>query len=594
MNYHMRPVFYSLALSISSLTACTRPQPPEEAEETPAQVVAFVQDELSVQHGQALFVEHCAACHNFEETGIGPNLGGATARADKTWLTSFIRNAPQMIDSGDERAVQLYEKYNQYMPAFTMLAEEDIEHILGFIHKHAEGEKKNRNNRPGGLIDPIAEKIALSSITLGLEEMLTVPQSADQPPLARINKLLAVASNAGERLFLHDLRGTLYEIKDNQPQVYLDLVAEQPNFIDRPGLGSGFGSFAFHPDFENTGLLYTTHTEPSGTGTADFAYPDSIKVTLQWVLTEWKADDPQAAAFSGSHRELLRANVVTGIHGFQELTFNPLAKPGQADYGLLYLGIGDGGAALRGYSFLCNSPATVWGTVLRIDPAGKNSPNGQYGIPADNPFVGDPKARREVWAYGFRNPHRISWDQSGRHPDGAGKMFIANIGQHSVEEVNLGVTGGNYGWPEREGTFLFDTEANPELVYPLPANDSGYVYPVVQYDHNDGNAVSGGFVYAGKRIPLLQGKYVFGDIPRGKLFYAEVANMQLGRQAPVYELSVAMQGQKTDLETLTQNKRIDLRLGTDSAGELYIFTKSNGKVYRVVAARDTTLASETI
>ena len=588
----MRSTVCLSALFASSFIACTSSQSTEEAQETPAQEVAFVRDELSVQHGQSLFVEHCAACHNFEETGIGPNLSGATARAEKPWLMAFIRNAPQMIDRGDERAVQLYEKYNQYMPAFPGLSDQDIEHLLGFISKHAEGEKKNRSNRPGGLINPVVEKIALSPITLVLEEMLTVPPSAEQPPLARINKMLAAPSSQGERLFLHDLRGTLYEIKDNQAQVYLNLAAEQAHFIDRPGLGSGFGSFAFHPDFAQNGLFYTTHTEPTGTALADFAYPDSIKVTLQWVLTEWRADNPLAPIFSGSSRELLRVNMVTGIHGFQELTFNPLAKPGEADYGLLYLGVGDGGAALRGYSFLCN-PERGWGAVLRIDPAGKNSANGRYGIPADNPFVDEPNARREVWAYGFRNPHRISWDQSGQNAKESGKMLITNIGQHSVEEVNQGVAGGNYGWPEREGTFLFDVLANPELVYPLPPNDSGYVYPVVQYDHDEGNAVSGGFVYAGKKAPLLQGKYVFGDIPRGRLFCAEVAAMQLGEQAPVYELSVATDGKKTDLETLTQSKRVDLRLGTDSAGELYIFTKSNGKVYRVTGAQNSAMAAET-
>ena len=402
---------------------------------------------------------------------------------------------------------------------------------------------------------------------------------------------MAIENSQGERLFVHDLRGTLYQIENDRTQVYLNLPAEQPHFIDRPGLGSGFGSFAFHPDFEQNGLLYTTHTEPPNTAPADFAYPDSIPMTLQWVLTEWKADDPLAPAFSGSQRELLRANMVTGVHGFQELTFNPLAKPGQADYAKLYLSVGDGGAALRGYPFLCNSPERVWGAVLRIDPAGKNSANGRYGIPADNPFVNEANAQAEVWAYGFRNPHRISWDATRTGHTGSGKMFITNIGQHSVEEVNLGVAGGNYGWPEREGTFLFDAMANPELVYPLPDTDSGYVYPVTQYDHTEGNAVSGGFVYTGKEVPL-QGKYIFGDIPRGRLFYAEVADLQLGKQAPIYELSVAVRGQKTNLETLTQNKRVDLRLGTDSSGELYVFTKSNGKVYRVVAARNAAVASE--
>ncbi len=585
----MRFSLYTSIVVIGGMVACTSPKPTDDTEKTPSQGTSFVQDDLSVQHGQALFNQHCTACHNFNENGIGPNLNGATARADKEWLTSFISNAPRMIDSGDERAGQLYEKYHQYMPAFTTLSKEDIEHILGFIHKHAKSETKDRNNRPGGLENPVTKKIATSPITLVLKERLTVPPTADNPPLARINKLLAINTGKGERLFLHDLRGILYEIKDNQAKVYLNLAAQQPDFIDSPGLATGFGSFAFHPDFSKNGLLYTTHTEPTGTAPADFAYNDSIDVALQWVLTEWKADDPQAPAFSGTPRELLRANMVSSIHGFQELAFNPLAKPGQADYGLLYLGIGDGNAAALGYPFLCNSPRNVWSTVLRIDPAGNNSQNGQYGIPADNPFVDNGDDQGEVWAYGFRNPNRISWDATG-----SGKMFITTIGQHSLEEVNLGMAGGNYGWPYREGTFLFDATANPDLVYPLPENDSGYVYPVVQYDHDEGNAISGGFVYAGKKIPLLQGKYIFGDIPRGRLFYAEVADMQQGRQAAIYALKVTIDGQKADIETLAQSKRADLRLGTDSAGELYVFTKSNGKVYQAIAARDTTGVSGAI
>ena len=572
-------------LCTACLVACQQPQPKEAATET--EEASFMGDELSVQHGQELFNQHCAACHNFQENGIGPNLSGVTSEVDKEWLVSFISNAPKMIESGDERANQLYEKYNLYMPTFDRLPEEQIEHILGFIHKFSEGERRSQNNRPGGLLNPIAEKIPTSDLTLVLEELLTVPASAEAPPLARINKLLAIESNQGERLFIHDLRGKLYEIVDNTPRVYLDMVAEQPAFIDNPGFATGFGSFAFHPDFEKNGLFYTTHTEPKDAAPADFAIDDSIRVTLQWVLTEWKTDDPQADAFSGTYRELLRADMYGGAHGFQELTFNPLPTPGEADYGMLYLGVGDGSAALAGYPFLCNNKGKIWGTVLRIDPMGRNSANGQYGIPEDNPFVNDPDALGEVWALGFRNPHRISWDRTG-----SGKMFITTIGQHSVEEVNLGVAGANYGWPEREGTFLFDVLANRELVYPLPAQDSGYTYPVAQFDHDEGNAVSGGFVYAGTKIPSLKGKYIFGDIPRGKLFYTEVDAMQLGQQAPIYKMGVELNGQKTDLETITQSRRVDLRFGTDRAGELYIFTKSNGSLYKVVDVKNTAVALE--
>ena len=270
---------------------------------------------------------------------------------------------------------------------------------------------------------------------------------------------------------------------------------------------------------------------------ADFAVPDSIKVSVQAVISEWKAFDPKAAVFSGSHRELMRVDMVTGAHGFQELTFNPLAKPNGKDYGLLYLGIGDGAAALAGASFLCDNNGKIWSSVIRIDPAGRNSTNGKYGIPGDNPFVSRHDALGEVWARGFRNPHRISWDLTG-----SGKMFISNIGQHSLEEVDLGKAGADYGWPNREGTFLFDVDANPELVYPLPDDDAGYTYPVVQYDHDEGTAVSGGFVYAGTMVPELKGKYVFGDISRGTLFYSEVSEMNEGQQATIYKLKVSLNG----------------------------------------------------
>ena len=102
--------------------------------------------------------------------------------------------------------------------------------------------------------------------------------------------------------------------------LYLDMVKEKPKFIHRPGLATGFGSFAFHPEFQKNGLLYTTHVESPGSGKADFAYNDSIKVTLQWVLSEWKTETPNAFPFTGKSRELLRVNMVGSFHGVQEIT----------------------------------------------------------------------------------------------------------------------------------------------------------------------------------------------------------------------------------------------------------------------------------
>src|SRR6185436_9002072 len=138
-----------------------------------------------------------------------------------------------------------------------------------------------------------------------------------------------------KELFVVDLRGKLYHLRGNEPEDYLDLAAQRPNFMHKPGHATGFGSFAFHPEFSKNGLLYTTHAEFPGSAKADFEFPDSIKVTLQWVLSEWRTSTPGAFPFKGEGRELFRVNMLSQIHGVQEITFNPLSKKGDPDYGLL-------------------------------------------------------------------------------------------------------------------------------------------------------------------------------------------------------------------------------------------------------------------
>ena len=573
-----KPLFLLIGCSLLLLcfTACDSATSGKETKKKRL----YVRGEMPVQHGMQLFNQHCASCHSFTESNIGPNLAGVTSEVEKEWLVAFIQNAPAVIESGDERAVKLFEKYKQYMPPFPMIQGEDLEDILGFIHKFSQGEKRSKKNRPGGLLNPISEKVASSGLTLMLEEQFIVPPSSEVTPRTRINKM--DVSPQG-RVFLHDLRGKLYEVKEgNQLEVYFDITEHMPNFVDNPGKGTGFGAWAFHPNFAENGLLYTTHNEGPATAPADFPLPDSIETKIQGVLTEWKTSSPDAPTFSGTPRELMRIDLFGSAHGLQELIFNPLAKPGTADYGMLYLGIGDASLALAGYPFLCNSNQNIWGSVIRIDPAGNYSANGNYGIPPDNPFVDEPDAVGEIWNLGHRNPHRITWDETG-----SDMMLISNIGQHSVEELNLGKAGAHYGWPNREGTFVFDVEANVELVYPLGEEEKGeYVDPVLQYDHDEGSAISGGFVYAGDAVPELKGKYVFGDISLGTLFYANVADLIQGQQASIYRLAISIDGQVSDMATISQNRRVDLRIGRDQDGELYLMTKGNGGVYKVVGCRE--------
>jgi glucose/arabinose dehydrogenase len=220
------------------------------------------------------------------------------------------------------------------------------------------------------------------------------------------------------------------------------------------------------------------------------------------------------------------------------------------------------------------------GSIIRIDPAGKNSANGKYGIPPGNPFYNDSaKSVREIYAWGFRNPHRLSWSKSGQ-------LFAVNIGERNIESLYMIKSGRFYGWPIREGTFLERFFNEKGKVYPLPANDSMYhiMYPVAQLDHDESTAISGGFEYRGSAIPKLTGKFVFGDISTGRLFFVNIKDLVQGRQATIKKWSITLNGTPTTLMQLCKHNRVEMRFGMDNKGELYILTKADGKVYKLVGA----------
>ncbi|GAA4446567.1 hypothetical protein GCM10023189_01830 [Nibrella saemangeumensis] len=542
---------------------------------------AYATDKQVIAKGQQLFQQNCSACHNFLQKGIGPNLAQVTAEVSPQWLKKFIHNAPAVIASGDARATKLYKEYQQYMPAFTSLSDTDLQALMSFIHSRQKSAASPETDKMLGdaLKDPIPTKIQKSGLQLSLEKVTTAPATANQVPLARITQMRVLPGVKGQkdRQFIVDHRGQLYEMVADKLEIFMDMNKERAGFINKPGLATGFGSFAFHPEFYQNGLLYTTHTEKANAAPADFAYPDSIKITLQWVVTEWKMTDPTSSDFKGTGRELFRVNMVSPIHGMQEITFNPLAKPGSPDYGLLYIGIGDGGASENGFYFICNDNTKIWSSVLRIDPRGTNSRNGRYGIPANNPYAKstNPAVKKEVFCRGFRNPNRICWT-----PDG--KMLITDIGHANAEELNIGVAGADYGWPEREGTFVINHRGKMAQVYALPQEKRQYTYPVAEYDHDEGNAISGGFVYTGTAIPELTGKYIFGDIVNGRVFYVDSRQLKLGDQAPVQELDIQLNGAVTDFRTLSGSKKTDLRFGQGLNQELYLFTKADGVIYKVV------------
>ncbi|GLR15475.1 PQQ-dependent sugar dehydrogenase [Portibacter lacus] len=429
--------------------------------------------------------------------------------------------------------------------------------------------------------NPIPERITPSGILVTLEESIIIQPSNNSDPKARINMLREIPDGSGRKAII-DLRGILWITNNDSHSPFLKIKDYSDNFIDAPGKGTGFGAFAFHPDYEDNGLLYTTHSESANSAEADFKPEAFDIIELQWVLTEWKNDDPSSATFSGTHRELIRAEFPSALHGFQDLQFNPTVDSEDEDFGLLYLCIGDGGSSLHFKSENLNEKSSFLGSIFRIDPLGNNSTNGKYGIPASNPFFDDEEATQELFAYGFRNPHRISWDSEGDHT-----MFIGDIGEKNIEELNIGIAGANYGWDKREGTFKYDRPLGRDFVYDLPEDDSiyDYTYPVAQYDHDDGVAIVGGYVYRGNVIPELTGHYIFGDIPTGRLFHVPVEDLVLGGPlAKIKELRLLSEdGNATTLNKLSQSSRADLRFGIDDSGEIYFLTKADGIVRKFKA-----------
>ncbi|HZA33416.1 MAG TPA: PQQ-dependent sugar dehydrogenase, partial [Vicinamibacterales bacterium] len=448
--------------------------------------------------------------------------------------------------------------------------------------------------------DPIPQNPILSNLGLTLTEFATFPQSSPVPPPtdsrldrhARINFLGELRDGSG-RLYVPDLNGTLYFLRAGiAPSPYLDVRAQVgANFFSGRGLGSGFGFVAFHPEFTTNGRFYTTHTEAfDALGSQQPDWTQSSPV-IHSVLTEWTATNPAANTFSGTRRTLLRIGFASYLHAIQQIDFNPTALPGGADYGLLYLAVGDGGT---GYTN--DDPQDMripHGKILRIDPRGSNSANGNYGIPATNPFVGRPNNLGEIYALGMRDPHRFSWDTGEGN-----RMFLGHIGEHDIEAVYDVRVGDNFGWSEREGPFVFKKTDRCNL-YPLPADDAqyGYTYPVAAYDHNAppdwpctrdvGRAIVGGFVYRGSALPALRGKYVFGDLVRGNIYFTNASEMiRGGPLATVYEFRIFNPaGTRVTMQDLAGDSRVDMRFGIDRAGELYVLAKANGKAWKVTGTR---------
>ena len=475
------------------------------------------------------------------------------------------------------------------------------------------------------ITDPIPTPLEKRGLMVEVRDVARLPQTRGmRPPEEDVNpagwaRVSFVRELADGRRFANDSRGFLYLLEGgDRPTVYLNFAALFP-FAIYSRLESGFIGFDFHPEFARNGLFYTVHGERAQGNPAvpNFIAPGygPADVTHHNVITEWRATNPAAATFEGTRRELLRvAHIVQNLtHPFGNVEFNPTAKPGDPDYGLLYtsgsdLGFSNGGGPHASNPGQTQRLESVIGAILRFDPRSPSVTRGtkglgDYTIPAVNKFAadGDPRTLGEIFAYGFRNTHRLSWDLTD------GTMFGSDIGMSNIEEINIIREGENYGWMRREGYFENGVNrpgGNLNQLLPLPdavlsgREKDGFTYPVAIYDHGEGQAVTNGFAYHG-RIESLRGKFVFGDIVRGRLFAADLAAMKAADDgipqtvAPVEEIQLYTRNSSGERVYVTFRElierangatvtRADLHLSRTRDGEIFLTSRQDGMIRMLV------------
>ena len=443
--------------------------------------------------------------------------------------------------------------------------------------------------------DPFPDPIEAAEgvIVVGYSEFAVLPDVGART--ARPMRL--VDEPAAGRLFVNDMQGPVYTISyDGGVELYLDI--NDPKWgvpVEFSGRERGVQSFALHPQFgvaatTGYGKLYAWMDTTDKVPEPDFLSGGG-QDSHDTVLVEFTARDARAATYDGGPpRVLFRVEQPFGNHNGGYIAFSPLATPGDPDFGMLYVGVADGGSGGDPMDLSQNLGA-VFGKILRIEPLGTNSRNGRYGIPVDNPYasVGGDVTLAEIFASGLRNPQGLAWDRVN------GNMFVTDIGQNIVEEISLVTAGADLGWNNWEGSYRFLSREAVDLND--PRSEPGITFPIAEYGQLDpilqSRSASGGvLVYRDNAIPQLQSRVLFADFPQGEIFHLPADNLPEGGQDALRRVLLrdgddvrtllSVVAEKTREQGREPAVRVDLRFGTGPDGRVFLMNKHDGVIREVV------------
>ena len=354
--------------------------------------------------------------------------------------------------------------------------------------------------------------------------------------------LLTHAGDGTNRIFVVQQTGQIYVFPNDSNTATAGLFLNIQNKLSALGAEEGLLGLAFHPSYASNGYFYINYTAPN---------------PLRTVVARYKVQtgNPDRADTSNAFI-ILQINQPATNHNGGNLVFGP--------DGFLYIGMGDGGPG--------NDPdgagqnrSVLLGKMLRID-INDTTASTHYRISPDNPYVGNGQGwREEIWAYGFRNPWRWSFDPP------TGMLWLGDVGQGAREEVDIVVKGGNYGWKIMEGTICRPPTTG--------CDTTGLIKPIKEYDHSGGkNSITGGHVYHGYRRPDLAGAYIYADFGTGIIWMLRYAGGVVTADNLLLDSQIAISS-----------------FGLDQGGELYICSYAEAQtsgIYRFAGNPQTSAGEE--